>query len=227
MTTPLRTAPAIVFCFALIFGGPALGQASKSKERPERTIEADKLFPYYGLYLDLPPQGRDGFAMRYRLIAREGLGRPQLFFVLGAARTPIEVSPTGRILTMPDLNMYRNGKVFIPAGQPAASINLDIDALVPLSRAISIADAVNPINDYAAATRRAGPLALLAPKLNSVRFTGGSGGEAILANGRRIPLPTAPEGGVLFTPSAAAMRGATSLAFTTAPTSVNFANSGR
>jgi hypothetical protein len=223
MTKLSRYSLALALSLCAALAAPAFGQSSKAKDRPERMIDVKKVFGYYDLYLNLPPQDRDGFAMRYSINARSGAVRPQMFYMLGTTRTTITVAPSGQIMTMPDLNMYRNGKVVIPAGQPSGSINLDLDARVPLSRTISAADAANPINDYAAATRRAGPLAMIAPRLTSVRFIGGTGGEAILRDGRRVPLRPAPEGGVLFTPSSADLRGATSLSFASAPTSVEFA----
>jgi hypothetical protein len=223
MMKTVRFAPAIALCICTVLGAPAFGQASKAKDRPERTVDVKKVFPYYDLYLNLPAQDRDGFTMVYNFNARGGAARPQMYYLQGNARLPLEVSPTGQVLTMPSLDMHRNGKILIPAGQPGGSINMNLNAIVPLSRSISASDAANPINDYAAATRRAGPLALMAPRLTSVRFVGGSGGEAVLRDGRRVPLPSATEGGVLFTPSSAALRGATSLSFATAPTRVEFA----
>jgi hypothetical protein len=223
MNILLRFAPAFVLSLSLVVGGPAFAQNSKAKVATERTIDVKKVFPFYDIYLGLPPQDRDGLILSYSVRSRTTNVRPELYYVLGNMRTPIEISPTGRIITMPDMNMLRNGQIVKPGGQPSGSIILDLEARVPLSRSISAADAANPINDYAAATRRAGPLALMAPKLTSVRFVGGTGGEAILRDGRRVPLRAAPEGGVLFTPSSADLRGATSLSFITAPTSVEFA----
>jgi hypothetical protein len=194
---------------------------SEGKQRPARSIEVSKVFGYYDVYLRLPAQGRDGFKMVYSLNTRQTGVRPQLNYALGSVRTPIEVAPSGKILTMPDANMFQNGKVEIAAGQPSASINLDLEAIVPLSRTISVADATNPISDYAAAIRSAGPLGMLAPKFKGIIFRGTTGGEVVFSNGRRLTLPVTPRG-VLFQPSAPTMRGAATLSFASAPTSVEF-----
>jgi hypothetical protein len=193
----------------------------EGKQRPARSIEVSKVFGYYDVYLRLPAQGRDGFRMVYSLNTRQTGVRPQLNYALGSVRTPIEVAPSGKILTMPDATMFQNGKVEIPAGQPSASINLDLEAVIPLSRTISVADATNPISDYTAALRSAGPLGMLAPKFKGIIFRGGTGGEVIFGNGRRLTLPITPRG-VLFQPSAPNMRGAVTISFVSSPTSAEF-----
>lgn len=217
-----------VFCvslsaFGLALLGPSITLAqSSAKQTPTRSIEVKKMFGYYDMYLRLPPQDRDGFRMGYMLNARDGGVRPQFTYVLGAVRTPVQVAPNGKILTMPDATMFRDGRVEIAAGQPSGSVSMDLEAIIPLSRSISVADASNPVNDYAAAVGRAGPLSLLAPKLPAILFKGGSGGQAVFADGRRVALPSAP-GGVRFQPNTPAMRGAVSLAFATPPTAAEFA----
>jgi hypothetical protein len=217
-----RFAPAIALCLSVILVAPAFSQAQKAKQTPERLIDVKKVFGYYDMYLGLPAGDRDGFRMRYRISSANSTTRPELYFVLDNVRTPIEVSPTGNILTMPDLTMFRRGKILKPAGQPSGSISLNLDPIVPLSRSISVSDAINPINDYAAATRRAGPLALLAPKLTGVVFKGVPSGEVVYADGRRAALTTS-NGGLIFRPALPAMRGAASLSFPAVPTSVEFA----
>lgn len=217
-----------VFCaslsaFGLALLGPSITLAqSSAKQTPTRSIEVKKVFGYYDMYLRLPPQDRDGFRMGYMLNARDGGVRPQFTYVLGTVRTPVQVAPNGKILTMPDATMLRDGRVEIAAGQPSGSVSMDLEAIVPLSRSISVADASNPVNDYIAAVGRAGPLSLLAPKLPAILFKGGVGGQAVFADGRRVALPSAP-GGVRFQPNAPAMRGAVSLTFTAPPTAAEFA----
>jgi hypothetical protein len=223
MTTFVRFAPAFVLCLMSMASAPAFAQATNTKPSPERVIDIKKVFPFYDIYLGLPSGDRDGFKMTYRVGSRTSALRPQLFYQIGTTRTPIVISPTGVITTMPDTNMLRNGQVYKPAGQPSGSINLDLEPVIPLSRTISAADAVNPLNDYDAAKRRAGPLALIAPRISSIRFVGVSSGEAIMRDNRRVALPSAPTGGVLFTPSASAMRGVVSLSFSGMPTDAEFA----
>jgi hypothetical protein len=218
-----RSCTAVALAFCLLGTTSAWAQNAPNKQAPARQIDVKKVFPYYDLYLGLPPSDRDGFAMVYRVGSQSGTQLPSLNYVLGTTRTPIQIAADGRILTMPDAAMLSRGKVEKAAGQPSGSIVLDLNPVVPLGRSISAAAAANPLNDYAAAIRRAGPLSLVAPRLSAVRFIGGAGGEAVLGDGRRVTLPAAPEGGVLFTPSAPSMRGVASLSFSTAPTRAEFA----
>jgi hypothetical protein len=195
---------------------------TKAKQTPARSVEVKKVFGYYDIYLRLPRADRDGFRMSYLLNPSQASTRPQMTYVLGSIRTPIEIAPNGKVLTMPDADMFANGKIEIGAGQPSTSITLDLEAVVPLSRAISVGDASNPINDYAVAVRRAGPLVLLAPKLTGITFKGVSSGEAIFPDGRRVSLAPGT-GGVVFRPALPALRGAVSLAFPVQPIAAEFA----
>jgi hypothetical protein len=206
-----------------IFLEPTSGFAqSTTNQTPPRSIDVKKVLGYYDLYLRLPAQERDGFNLSYVIKSGSTGLRPQMTYVLGTVRIPIQVAQNGKVLTMPDLNMFRRGKIEIPAGQPSASISMNLEAVVPLSRAISAADASNAVSDYAAALRHAGPLALMAPKLPALLFKGSAGGQAVFADGRRLPLPNVA-GGVRFEPGAPTMRGVASLIFTSAPTQVEFA----
>lgn len=192
------------------------------KQTPAHSIPVKKLFPFYDTYLRLPGDGRDGFKMVYRLSGPANTPRPQMTYAFGAVRTPVILSANGQIMNMPDNAMLMGGRIDIPANQPRGGIIMDLEPVISLSRAVSVASAVNPLNDYTIAVRRAGPLAAFAPKLNGITFKGGTGGEAVFADGRRVALPAAQRGGVTFFPAAPNMRGATSLAFVTAPTSSEF-----
>jgi hypothetical protein len=221
MKTQSLWACAVALFATILLPSFASAQANP-KQTPARVIDVKKLFGFYDTYLRLPPAARDGFALAYILKAKEAGARPQFNYLLGNTRTPIQVAQSGKILSMPDANMLANGKVEIAAGQPTGSVTMDLEAIVPLSRAISVADASNPVNDFAAAIRSVGPAGLLIPKLPSLVFKGGAGGQALFPDGRRIALPAVP-GGVKFTPNQPAMRGATTLAFPVAPSAAEFA----
>lgn len=216
----------LCLCIAVLsfyVAGPSRVDAqSDAKQNPARSVEVKKVFGYYNIYLRLPPQERDGFRMSYRLSPRDGGVMPQMTYVLGNSRTPVQTNANGKVLNMPDANMFQNGKIEIAAGQPGGSVSMNLEAIVPLSRAISIADASNPLVDYAAAVRRAGPLAVFAPKLSAISFKGGTGGHVVFSDGRRTPLPVVL-GAARFQPDLLAMRGAVTLAFSSAPIEVEFA----
>jgi hypothetical protein len=228
-TALVRSAFFVALVTSSISITPAFAQSAQGKSKAgalsteTRQIPVKKVFGFYDQYLALPPEGRDGFALTYKLSGAGAVSRPQAYFVQNTTRVPLQLSPTGVVLNMPNAAMYANGMLEIPAGSPRTSVGLDLQPVVALSRSISVAAATNPIADYAAAIRRTGPLALVAPKLTGLRFVGVSNGEVIFSDGRRAALPAAPEGGVVFRPALPAMRGATSLSFATTPTSAEFA----
>jgi hypothetical protein len=76
MKISVSVAPTIAVSLIMLAYGPALAQAGKGKESPERLVEVKKVFGYYDIYLGLPPADRDGFSMTYRLTSREGGARP-------------------------------------------------------------------------------------------------------------------------------------------------------
>jgi hypothetical protein len=207
--------------FSALAPSMALAQ-NNGKQTPARSVDVKKVFGYYDIYLRLPPLERDGFRMSYILNRRDGSPRPALNYALGNTRIPIQIAQNGKVVTMPDANMFSNGKVEIPAGQSSLSISMNLEAVVPLARTISTSDAANPLNDYAAALRRAGPLGLIAPKLTGITFKGVANGDAVFADGRRAALETSASG-VVFRPLQPTMRGATALVFPAQPIAAEFA----
>lgn len=206
---------------SLLAYGDATAQGA-GKQTPARSIPVKKVFPFYDTYLRLPPDGRDGFRMVYRVAGPASAQRPQMTYALGAIRAPVVMSAEGQIMNLPDNAMLLGGRIDIGANQPRGGITMDLEPVISLLRSISVASAVNPLNDYASAVRRAGPLAALAPKLKGITFKGGSGGVAVFAGGRAVALPVSPRGGVTFFPAAPNMRGAVSLMFVTAPSGAAF-----
>jgi hypothetical protein len=197
-------------------------QAETASSNGARQIPVKKLFPYYDLYLGLPPQDRDGFYLEYLIKSSETNVRPRMVYALGSVRTPIQLDSKGKILTMPDLNMLRQGKVEVPASAPPGRIMLNLEPVVPLGRTIPANAVSNSVADYTKAIGRAGPLALAIPKLTGIAFKGVASGQVVFADGRKVSLPV--EGGIpVFRPSQSAMRGAVSLEFPTVPSQAQFA----
>ncbi|MCE2890034.1 MAG: hypothetical protein ACK5XZ_13565 [Hyphomonadaceae bacterium] len=197
-------------------------QAQTASGEAVRHVPVKKLFPYYDLYLGLPPQDRDGFYLEYLIQSAGANVRPRMFYALGSVRTPIQVDAKGKILTMPDLAMLRQGKVEVPASTPSGRITLNLEPVVPLGRSIPASSVSNSVSDYAKAIGRAGPLALAIPKLTGIAFKGVPSGQVVFADGRKATLPV--EGGKpVFRPSQSAMRGAVSLEFPAVPTYAEFA----
>jgi hypothetical protein len=211
---------------ATLLTAPALAQNNQTKSKSDgpRSIPIKRALQFYDVYLGLPPQDRDGLKLSYKLSGAQGAPRLPMNYVLGNTRIPIELSPNGTLLNLPNAALFNDGTIEVPAGQGRMSVGLDIEPVIPLSRSMTIAAVTNPLNDYSAATRRAGPLAVLAPRLSAIRFVGGTGGQVEFNDGRRMALPAAREGGgVIFTPSDRAMRDAKIITFATPPTSAEYA----
>lgn len=197
-------------------------QAQAPSREGVRQVPVKKLFPYYDLYLGLAPQDRDGFYLEY-LIKSSGTNvRPRLVYALGSVRTPIQLDSKGKILTMPDITMLRQGKVEVPASSPPGEIILNLGPVVPLGRTVPANAVSNSVSDYAKAVGRAGPLALAIPKLTGIAFKGVPSGQVVFADGRKVSLPV-ERGLPVFRPSQSTMRGAISLEFPAVPSQAEFA----
>jgi len=197
-------------------------QAQTALGEGVRQVPVKKLFPYFDLYLGLPPQDRDGFHLEYLVKSSETSVRPRMVYSLGSVRTPIQFDSKGKILTMPDMTMLQQGKVEVPASSPRGEIELNLEPVVPLSRTIPANAVSNSITDYAKAISRAGPLTLAIPKLTGIAFKGVASGQVVFADGRKVSLPV-ERGLPVFRPSQPTMRGAVSLEFPAVPSQAQFA----
>lgn len=187
-----------------------------------RQVPVKKLFPYYDFYLSLPTQDRDGFYLEYLVLSPRADVRPRMFYAFDSVRTPVQIDSNGKILNMPDLTMFRQGKLEVPASAPPGRIVLNLQPVVPLGRTIPAIAVANSVTDYAKAIGRAGPLALAIPKLTGIAFRGVPAGQVVFAGGRKASLPV--EGGIpVFRPSQSSMRGAVSLEFPAVPSQAEFA----
>ncbi len=175
----------------------------------ERLAPARKLFPYLDLYLRIPPAERDVFALSYRV--RENGGPPRnvrMIFVADGRHTPAPLDAEGRLERLPTLEEWR-GQVALE-GPPGTrfGLNMRMGCTGGAGRELAADRLVRCVAQYRAAVGRAGPLSLLAPRLDRVALPGAGSGEVVLAGGVRRPLPL--EGGhPVFEP--AAWRGATSV----------------
>ena len=220
MTLPTKASRLGLSLAAL--GLVSTAQAQTALGEGVRQVPVKKLFPYFDLYLGLPPQDRDGFHLEYLVKSSETSVRPRMVYTLGSVRTPIQLDSKGKILTMPDMTMLQQGKVEVPATSPRGEIVLNLEPVVPLSRTIPANAVSNSISDYAKAISRAGPLALAIPKLTGIAFRGVASGQVVFADGRKVSLPV-ERGHPVFRPSQSTMRGAVSLEFPAVPSRAEFA----
>lgn len=220
MTRPTKAA-LLGFSFAAL-SMVLTAQAQTTAGDGVRQIPVKKLFPYYDLYLGLSAQDRDGFYLEYLIQSSGATVRPRMFYALGSVRTPIQLDSKGKVLTMPDMAMLRQGKIEVPASAPPGRIMLNLEPVVPLGRTIPASAVSNSVTDYAKAIGRAGPLALAIPKLTGIAFKGVAAGQVVFADGRKALLPV-EDGSPVFRPNHATMRGAINLEFPAVPSQAEFA----
>jgi hypothetical protein len=182
MARPLRRLLAAL-ALILAVASPALAA--------ERLIEAKKLLVYLEPYLKLPPAERNRFTVAYYLkVGGEPLAAP-VALVVGDRRTPIPVSPRGKLERLPNLADLDGGKLafgFDPATK--ISMTLGIEPLVAPAADLDAHELAAAITQAAVGERKvAGLMAMAMPKLSNIAFVGVTSGEVEFADGRRAPLP--------------------------------------
>lgn len=215
---------------ALVIGGltavvtapePAFAQAAKPKPK----IKPKQIFPYWENYLRIPAAERTRFHLAYTLTSN---GKPltdvALFAVDGARREPIAIGPDGR-LRPPSLDFFRSKTAVIEAPTAtgrAFNVQMELLATAPPAREMDAATVAAAIDQANAGIRKAaGPIGMVAPKMARMVFEGAGSGEAVDAQGRRTPLPTAAGGDPVFQP--AAMPNARRLLFARTPVKLQLA----
>lgn len=166
----------------------------------ERRVPAKKVFPYFDAYLRIPPAQRSGFTLGYALKGARPTG---MWLIDGETRTPVGIAADGRLLHRPTLHQVENGDVLV-AGQAKAkySIRLQLEPLAAPTSDMDAASLAAAVSQASAAIKTlAGPLRLVLPKLTAIRFIGGTGGELVYADGRRVVLPM-EKGQAVFKPAA-------------------------
>ena len=158
----------------------------------ERRVPATKVFPYLDAYLRIPPAGRSRFTLGYQFKAARPDG---LWLIDGETRTPLPITPDGRIARLPTAAQIDRAQVLV-AGPPKTryAIALNIEPLLapPVGPApdLDAATLTAAVTQAAAAIKAfAGPLRFVLPRPDAVSFPGALGGEVIYADGRHAPLP--------------------------------------
>jgi hypothetical protein len=199
---------------------PASARAQGAAAPAERTLELKELFPFLDRYLALPAATRDGFELVYTLTSRSGGPLPTLTILDGARRIPVQVGASGRLEAPTDLAFLNRARV--TASGQRAGINMQVLPRITLARRIEMAAITNCIADYDAARRAAGPLALAAPRLTGLAFTGVDSAEVELAGGARVPLTPVRDEGLVVRPGDRNLRTAGAVHFPAVPRRATF-----
>ena len=208
---------------ALLGIGATLCAANPVHADATRTTPLARLFPYLEHYYRMAPAERDSFRLVYRLRKPAPALPPALDHP--ARRTPTPTHGQGVEQQPPDPAMLRDG-LFETTARPDQkfSIRMSPEPVVALAASMPTAPSNEAVAEISAGIRRfAGVLGFAAPRLSGVSFDGVRSGEAVFADGRRVPLPMAA-GKPVYRPATPAMRGAVRLEFPNAPTDVDFAD---
>jgi len=220
-----RPRPALLLAalvLAVPLGASPSGAAAQSA-RPAAAKKAEplrpaKIFPYHETYMRLPAAERTRFQLAYFLLLN---GRPapgaDVYVEDGGVRTPIAIAPDGR-MQPPPLALLRSktASVVFPQGTEKFNVQMSLIPTAPLGQEMRAADLAAAIAQANRGIRRAaGVIGLVAPRMGQVKFIGAGSGEAVLADGRRVPLPIV-EGAPVYQP--AALPNARTLVFARKPT---------
>jgi hypothetical protein len=156
------------------------------------TAKADALYPYLKMYLEAPPEQRTHFVLAYYAMRGHKPAPDVKAFLVGAngARRPIGIAGDGRIQTLPSLaDLHANIQVEIDTSDKITPSLEILATAAPAARmdTHALVQAMDQAN--AAIAAHAGVLAFAAPKLTCAYMLGAHSGQAVLANGKSVPLP--------------------------------------
>jgi hypothetical protein len=184
---------AALLCSGLAAAAPltaAQAQAAKSDAK-SRKPRLGKVFPYYENYLRIPAAERTRFTLAYVVTANDKPATDlALYAVDGARREPIAIGPDGR-MRPPPLEMLRS-KTAVLDGPKGRNIGIAMSLLATATpaREMEAAELDAALAQTNAGIRKAaGPIGMVAPKMARIIFAEAGSGEAVLADGRRTPLP--------------------------------------
>ncbi len=185
-----------------------------------KVLPANKLYGFYDKFLELPAQKRDHIKIQYGLVIKEGK-LEGLNLIYKGQKSKIEYDKNGKILTYPSYDALKNGQVEI-IGVKQGGFSVDAIPLIPISNRIDVALIRDAINDLHSSLSVAGPLAVLVPKLSSIKFVGANAAFAVFGDGRKVPI-TENNKGVIFNPSLPKYKGAVNVEFSQTPSSLEYA----
>ena len=179
-----------------LIGGIAVSILAAPAARPAARplAKVDALYPYLKIYLEATPEQRSRFTLAY-FVMRDRKPAPDVkAFLIGAdgRRRPIAIAGDGRVETLPTLSdLHANIQVEVDAA-PSDKINPNVEILANVAPAARLdthplVQAMGQAN--AAIAAHAGILSFAAPKLTCAYMIGAHSGQAVLANGRSVPLP--------------------------------------
>jgi hypothetical protein len=204
----------------------ALGSAIPFAARADagKTAPAAKVFSFLEAFLKVPAAERSRIKLTYALL-REGkraTGVKATLIEANGARTPLPIDGEGRFERTPTLAQL----------QAKAQVSFDVPADAKLGSTMMLDPTLKPAAEYdarelvatveesnKAIRKAAGPMALMAPQMDGLKFLTVESGMAIFPNGSSKPLP-AVAGAVVFEPGQ--FKGASRVRLAKAPSAVDY-----
>lgn len=203
---------------ALLLSAPAI--AAEPAPKP-KTVEVGKVFPYLAAYLRLSPAERDRFRLVYT-VTRDGKPAAGVtgWIEEGGRRIVVPVGAGGRVERLPTLAQLSAKRPFgldVPPGTKMG-VTMTLEPILRPAAELPAAElSAALLQAGLGAKKAAGVMRLVVPKLDTVRFPGGEGGEVVGADGRASPLAI-DRGAPIFKP--AAHPGARTVRFRTPPRAI-------
>jgi hypothetical protein len=198
---------------------PLAARADAGKVAP-----ATKVFSFLEAFLKVPAAERSRIKLTYAL-RREGkpaIGVKATLIEANGARTPLPIDAEGRFERTPTLAQL----------QAKAQISFDVPADTKLGSTMLLDPMLKPAAEYdareliatvedsnRAIRKAAGPMALMAPQMDGLKFLTVESGVAIFPNGSSKPLPVVG-GGVVFEPGQ--FKGASRVRLAKTPSAVDY-----
>ncbi len=187
-------------------------------------VPIDKAYPFLSGYLGLAPALRSRFYLAYRAYrdkhptadARATIIEPN------GARTPVVFDRAGIVTRLPSLAELKSGASVEIDGSPF-QLGPELRCAAAPSTRIDVGElslALAQVN--AAVAKFAGPLSFVIPKLTTAYFPDAAAGQALMGDGRAMPLPVfaAPAIGQVPYLEPASLAGVKSVVFAKPPSRI-------
>ncbi|KQY30236.1 hypothetical protein ASD21_14155 [Caulobacter sp. Root1455] len=195
-----------------------------AKAEAGKVAPATKVFSFLEAFLKVPPAERSRIKLSYALL-REGkraTGVKATLIEANGVRTPLPIDGEGRFERTPTLAQL----------QAKAQVSFDVSADTKLGSTMLLDPVLKPAVEYdarelvvtvddsnRAIRKAAGPMAMMAPQMDGLKFLTVDSGVAIFPNGSSKPLPAGAEG-VVFEPGQ--FKGASRVRLAKAPSAVDY-----
>jgi hypothetical protein len=219
MSPNRRAVASALIAVAMASTIPLAARAETGKVAP-----ATKVFSFLEAFLKVPAAERSRIKLTYAL-RRDGkpaAGVKATLIEANGVRTPLPIDAEGRFERTPTLAQL----------QAKAQVGFDVPADAKLGSTMMLDPTLKPAAEYdarelvatvedsnKAIRKAAGPMALMAPQMDGLRFQAAESGVATFPNGSSKPLPVVA-GGVVFEPGQ--FKGASRVRLAKSPSAVDY-----